>query len=172
MTRPQTIIPLILGILLSTPALASGVCVIGDGGCRDPETGTVYEFEDGGKLVDPQTKKVWADAPQDDPEESVIITRFPSWVPPRRPADNRRPEVDRDAVAEPASSVEERRPVGSRSPYGRVPPPNIGAINPVTGEFYAPAGSGYVNTRDGRYYAPAGPNGVIDTRTGQFIPVH
>jgi TPR repeat protein len=48
-----------------------------------------------------------------------------------------------------------------------------GAINPTTGEFYAPAGGGgYVGTRDGRFYAPAGPNGVIDTRTGQFIPVN
>lgn len=47
---------------------------------------------------------------------------------------------------------------------------NNGAINPVTGEYYAPAGQGYVGTRDGTYYAPAGPNGVIDTRTGKFIP--
>jgi len=48
---------------------------------------------------------------------------------------------------------------------------NVGAINPHTGEFYAPAGSGYVGTRDGTYYAPAGPNGVINTRSGDFIPV-
>lgn len=45
-----------------------------------------------------------------------------------------------------------------------------GAINPNTGEFYAPAGDGYVGTRDGTYYAPAGPSGVTNTRTGQFIP--
>lgn len=50
--------------------------------------------------------------------------------------------------------------------------PNTGAINSVTGEFYAPAGPGYVGTRDGTYYAPAGPNGVINTRTGQFVPMH
>jgi len=49
---------------------------------------------------------------------------------------------------------------------------NTGAVNPVTGEYYAPAGRGYVGTRDGTYYAPAGTNGMIDTRTGQFIPVH
>jgi hypothetical protein len=49
---------------------------------------------------------------------------------------------------------------------------NSGAINPSTGEFYAPAGGGgFVGTRDGRFYAPAGPNGVIDTQTGQFIPI-
>jgi hypothetical protein len=51
-------------------------------------------------------------------------------------------------------------------------PPSPGAINPRTGEFYAPAGSGYVGTRDGTYYAPAGPNGVINTRTGEFVPLH
>jgi len=49
---------------------------------------------------------------------------------------------------------------------------NAGAINTRTGEFLAPAGEGYVGTRDGRFYTPAGPNGVIDTRTGQFIPMH
>jgi hypothetical protein len=48
-----------------------------------------------------------------------------------------------------------------------------GAVNPYSGEYYAPAGGGgYVGTRDGTYYAPAGPNGVIDTRTGQFINSH
>ena len=49
-------------------------------------------------------------------------------------------------------------------------PGNIGAIDPATGEYYSPAGTGYVSSRNGTYYAPAGPNGVIDTRTGQFIP--
>lgn len=48
----------------------------------------------------------------------------------------------------------------------------LGAVNPSTGEFYAPAGQGYVSTRNGTYYTPAGPNGVIDTRTGQFIPTN
>jgi hypothetical protein len=47
-----------------------------------------------------------------------------------------------------------------------------GAVNSVTGEYLAPSGEGYVGTRDGRYYAPAGPNGVIDTRTGKFVPMH
>ncbi len=55
---------------------------------------------------------------------------------------------------------------------GVINPINHGLTNPVTGEFLAPAGPGYVGTRDGRYYAPAGPNGIIDTRTGQFFPVH
>lgn len=50
--------------------------------------------------------------------------------------------------------------------------PNLGAINSSTGEFYTPAGKGYIGTKDGRYYAPAGPNGVVDTRTGQFITTH
>ncbi len=51
-------------------------------------------------------------------------------------------------------------------------PPKQGVVNPVTGEFYAPAGNGYVGTRDGTYYAPAGPNNVINTRTGQVAPLH
>jgi hypothetical protein len=46
-----------------------------------------------------------------------------------------------------------------------------GKVNPRTGEYYAPAGSGYVG-RDGIYYAPAGPSGVINTRTGEFIPTN
>ena len=48
-----------------------------------------------------------------------------------------------------------------------------GAINPATGEFYAPAGGGnLIGTRDGTLYTPAGPSGYINTRTGQFVPVH
>lgn len=51
------------------------------------------------------------------------------------------------------------------------PPPPI--VNTVTGEMLNPTGGGhYVGTRDGRLYAPAGPNGIIDTRTGQFVPTH
>jgi len=49
---------------------------------------------------------------------------------------------------------------------------NAGAINVTTGEYLAPAGSGYVGTRDGTYYAPAGSHGIIDTRTGTFIPTN
>lgn len=48
---------------------------------------------------------------------------------------------------------------------------NHGAINPFTGEFLSPAGDGYVGTRDGTYYTPAGPNGIINTRTGDFSPL-
>ena len=40
------------------------------------------------------------------------------------------------------------------------------------GEVFMPSGTGFVGTRDGTYYAPSGPNGVIDTRTGQYIPVN
>ena len=48
-----------------------------------------------------------------------------------------------------------------------------GAVNPATGEFYAPAGGGnLVGTRDGTLYTPAGPNGYINTRNGQFVPLH
>jgi len=47
---------------------------------------------------------------------------------------------------------------------------NAGAIDVRTGQYYAPAGTGYVNTQNGTYYTPSGPNGVVDTRTGAFIP--
>ena len=48
-----------------------------------------------------------------------------------------------------------------------------GAVNSITGEFYAPAGGGnLVGTRDGTLYTPAGPNGYINSRTGQFVPAH
>lgn len=58
-------------------------------------------------------------------------------------------------------------PTRIEQPSGR-----SGAINPATGEFYAPAGTGYVSTRDGIYFAPAGPNGVVNTRTGEFVPAN
>jgi hypothetical protein len=47
---------------------------------------------------------------------------------------------------------------------------NAGAIDVRSGQYYAPAGAGYVNPQNGTYYAPSGPNGVVDTRTGAFIP--
>lgn len=44
------------------------------------------------------------------------------------------------------------------------------AVDARTGQVYAPAGQGYVG-QDGRYFAPAGPGAVVDTRTGQVIPI-
>ena len=48
---------------------------------------------------------------------------------------------------------------------------NAGTIEVRTGQYYAPAGTGYVNPQNGTFYAPSGSNGVVDTRTGAFIPV-
>ncbi len=45
-----------------------------------------------------------------------------------------------------------------------------GAINPITGEFLVPSGQGYVGTKDGTFYTRTA-GGVINTKTGQFIPV-
>ena len=56
--------------------------------------------------------------------------------------------------------------------FGNQNSPPAGAFNPQSGEHYSSAGPGYVSDRDGTYYAPAGPNGVINTRTGAFIPTH
>lgn len=84
-------------------------------------------------------------------------------------------QEDALAASAPEPPPGRRKSNAKRDPSWRPPalnPPNVGAINPRTGEFYAPAGQGYVGTRDGTYYAPAGPSGVIDTRTGQFIPTH
>jgi len=47
-----------------------------------------------------------------------------------------------------------------------------GGLNPITGEFIAPTGDGGgVGTQTGTYFAPAA-GGVINAKTGQFIPVH
>jgi len=47
-----------------------------------------------------------------------------------------------------------------------------GLINPSNGEYFASSGAGYTSTRNGTFYAQSGPNGVTDTRTGQFIPIN
>ena len=47
-----------------------------------------------------------------------------------------------------------------------------GGYNPWTGESLMKAGSGFVGTQDGTFYAPSGPSGIINTKTGEFIPVH
>lgn len=67
---------------------------------------------------------------------------------------------------------EPQRPRRRVRSFSSPPAVNSGAVNPFTGEFYAPAGNGYVSTRTGTFFAPAGPNGVIDTRTGRFVTVH
>jgi hypothetical protein len=53
-------------------------------------------------------------------------------------------------------------------PRGSSPAPNL--VNPRNGEVAVPTGPNYTNTRDGTLYVPAGPSGVIDTRSGRFIP--
>ncbi|WP_340264904.1 tetratricopeptide repeat protein [Sphingobium mellinum] len=128
----------------------------------------------------------------DDPSATVIAsgirTRTMPVVDPA-PAYNPQPRIRMGAIesADEENAYErlERRFGASSSSRRSIPavsdaaptpprstsPSNVGAINPRTGEFYAPSGSGFTSTRDGTYYAPAGPNGVVDTRTGQFIPV-
>jgi len=46
-----------------------------------------------------------------------------------------------------------------------------GIVIGTTGEFLAPAGPNFVSTRDGTLYVRSGPNGIINTRTGQFAPI-
>lgn len=53
-------------------------------------------------------------------------------------------------------------------PRGSTSRPNL--VNPQNGDVAVPTGPNYTNARDGTVYVPAGPNGVIDTRTGSFIP--
>jgi hypothetical protein len=45
-------------------------------------------------------------------------------------------------------------------------------VNPRTGEVMVPTGPNYTGTRDGTVYVPAGPHGVIDTRSGRFVPTN
>lgn len=49
-------------------------------------------------------------------------------------------------------------------------PPPRGTTNVTTGEFLAPIGPNFVGTRNGTVFVPAGPNGLINTRTGRFVP--
>jgi len=44
-------------------------------------------------------------------------------------------------------------------------------INAQTGEVLTPSGGGYVGSRDGTFYQEAA-GGVINTRTGDFLPTH
>jgi len=61
----------------------------------------------------------------------------------------------------------------SQQPQARAqqqPQEQQGAIDPRTGEYFAPTGDGgYVGTRNGHVMAPAGPDQVVDTRTGKFV---
>jgi len=45
-----------------------------------------------------------------------------------------------------------------------------GAIDPRTGEYFAPTGDGgYFGTKNGHILAPAGPDQVVDTKSGKVI---
>jgi hypothetical protein len=45
-------------------------------------------------------------------------------------------------------------------------------VNPRTGEVMVPIGPNFTGSRDGTVYIPAGPHGVIDTRSGRYIPTN
>lgn len=47
-----------------------------------------------------------------------------------------------------------------------------GLIDSNSGQYMAPAAGGYIDPRNGTFYAQSGPNGVVNTRTGEFIPTH
>jgi hypothetical protein len=51
-------------------------------------------------------------------------------------------------------------------------PNSRGLIDTGSGQYMAPAAGGYTDPRNGTFYAQSGPNGVVDTRTGEFIPTH
>jgi hypothetical protein len=63
-----------------------------------------------------------------------------------------------------------------------IPPPGVYNANPqvappshpmnsATGETLVPVGRNYVGARSGTLYVPAGPKGVIDPRSGRFMPM-
>lgn len=71
----------------------------------------------------------------------------------------------------PVATPEPSRPMlGDDNAYFPQSPPS-GAIDVNSGRYLAPAGSGYVDPRNGTYYIPSGPDGVIDSRTGEYAPV-
>ena len=41
-----------------------------------------------------------------------------------------------------------------------------------SGQYMSPAAGGYTDPRNGTFYAQSGPNGVVNTRTGEFLPTH
>ena len=51
-------------------------------------------------------------------------------------------------------------------------PTSQGLIDTGSGQYMAPAAGGYTDPRDGTFYAQSGPNGVVNTRTGEFVPTH
>ncbi len=59
-------------------------------------------------------------------------------------------------------------PFVQTGPSHSTPPANL--ANPRNGDVAVPTGPNFINTRDGTVYVPTGPNGVIDTRSGKFIP--
>jgi hypothetical protein len=44
-------------------------------------------------------------------------------------------------------------------------------ITDVRGAPYKPLDGGYINLRNGRYYVRSGPDLLIDTQTGQGVPI-
>lgn len=50
------------------------------------------------------------------------------------------------------------------------PRPPSGLIEHGSGQYMPPAAGGYVDPRNGTFYSHAGPNGVVNTRTGEFRP--
>jgi hypothetical protein len=115
--------------------------------------------------------------------EALAGVRPTAAIPPvapgyeQSPVESAQPPVFESQVGSPNRiGVIESDPYYGQSTIGiddsALPPQNTGAIDPSTGYYYSPSGSGYVSTRDGTYYVPAGPNGVINTRSGQFIPTN
>lgn len=59
------------------------------------------------------------------------------------------------------------------SSIAAVPSPSRhGLIDVRSGQYMPPAAGGYTDPRNGTFYAQSGPNGVVNTRTGEFIPTH
>ncbi len=103
-------------------------------------------------------------------------TMDPVLQQPRRfsPSETRRSRADRFSVLDDEDTSRSYSTAREGSAYRTMPRTEIsnnGAINPATGEYFPRAGQGYVSSRNGTYYAPAGPNGVTNTRTGEFVPV-
>lgn len=109
------------------------------------------------------------------PQQAVDRRMRDAWSPSARRQVMREEQARIDRAIREAGGTAQSAPVPQYQPRVpqavAAPPPPI--VNTVTGEMLNPTGGGhYVGSRDGRLYAPAGPNGIIDTRTGRFVPTH
>jgi hypothetical protein len=171
----------VMAALLGTSAHASGICVVSNSGCKDIVTGVVYVRE-GNALVDPGTGRVVikiephiAYSPVAQTALTTVGRGQQQVAEPEQFAERGYSPAPQAREVEPSPEPARRKPGRPVTFAGQNHPlPNPGAVVANTGEFLPPAGRGFVRPSDGTYFAPDNPhkpNGYINSRTGEFVPV-